>query len=58
MIPELERRRLEIESVNLTEEEIRIVIYSAKVRKYNEEKHREYWQRQISKETTTNFRNE
>lgn len=57
MIPELERRRLEIESVNLTEEEIKIAIYSAKVRKYNEEKHRDFWQRQISKEPTTNFRN-
>lgn len=43
MIPELERRRREIESVHLTEEEIRIALYSAKVRKYNEEKHGDYW---------------
>jgi hypothetical protein len=51
MIPELERRRLEIESVHLTEEEIKIALYSAKVRKYNEEKHREYWMR-LEKGTT------
>lgn len=31
MIPELERRRLEIESVELTEEEIKIALYAARL---------------------------
>lgn len=40
----VEQRRKEIESIELSEEEMKVIIWSAKIKKWNEEKNKEYWQ--------------
>lgn len=42
---ELVRRHREIEATDLTDEEIRRAIWSAKITKWNKERNREYWEK-------------
>lgn len=46
MSDELVRRHKEVEAVILTDEELRQVIWDAKVAKWNRERNREYWAEQ------------
>lgn len=54
MSDELVRRHKEVEATELTEEELRQVIWDAKVAKWNRERNREYWAEQERKKGRAN----
>jgi len=50
-ITELELRAIEIEDVQLTPEEIKYALWSAKCQKWNRERNKDYWAEQERKKT-------
>lgn len=50
---ELQLRHAEIEAIELTEEEVREALWTAKVVKWNRERNREYWRELETKKVCT-----